>query len=192
MANLTGNAAGLTGGTSPAVVITESNSPAGASTAYIDILFDALRAEATGTIQFNSAFWRTDAPFASGDVNTPGLINEAGSFGPLSSPLSPFDPANPSDPYKVRIFSVPMQAKPVGPAHVHADPVEDTVNHPSTVYNENGEVEFEEINYGTVSITVDSTFGAVNDTFNVERGRRPVPRSLRWPTTRSSPARAAS
>jgi VCBS repeat-containing protein len=164
--NMTGNAAGLTGGTSAAVAVTESNSPAGASTVYMDILFDALRAEATGAIQFNSAFWRTDAPFASGDVNTPGLINEAGSLGPFF-PTSPFDPSNPSDPYKVRVFSVPMRAKQSGLLSFTSDPVEDTINHPSTVYNENGEVEFDEISFGSVSITVDATFAAVNDTFNV-------------------------
>jgi large repetitive protein len=164
--DMTGNASGLTGGTNAAVSVTESNSPAGASTVYMDILFDPVLAEATGAIQFNSSFWRTDAPFASGDILTPGLINEAGSLGPFF-PTAPFDPANPSDPYKVRVFSVPMRAKQSGLLTFTADPIEDRINHPSTVYNENGEVDFEEISYGSVSITVNTTFAAVNDTFNV-------------------------
>jgi VCBS repeat-containing protein len=165
--NLTGNASGLTGGTSPTVGVVESNTPSGVFSSYFDVLFEPARAEVNGPISFNSAYFNTSPPFASGDTDTPGLVNEVGSSGPLTLPTPPLDPQNPGDPFKVRLFSLPMKAKQSGLLTFTADPSDDTDAHPSAVYLQNEEVEFAEITFGTVSVTIDATFAAVNDTLNV-------------------------
>ena len=175
VANLTGNAASLTGGTSATISVTESNTPAGVFSTYFDVLFDAARAEATGPISFNTAYFNPNPPFSSGDTNTPGLINEVGSSGPLVLPTPPLDPQNPGDPFEVKLFSIPMRAKQSGQLTFTADPADDTDAHPSAVYLDNDEVGFPEIVFGTTSITVDATFAAVNDTLNVNEDAQNQP-----------------
>ncbi len=154
--NLTGNAAGLTGGSGHAVAIEESLLPAGVASVYVDILFDAAKAEVPdgSTITYSASY----PLFHSGSTATPGLIDELGAFGQISGPLGPG---------KFELASIPMRAKQAGLLTFSTEPTDDPDNRPAGIYLQNDEVPFGEIRFGTASITIDATFQAVNDTVNV-------------------------
>jgi len=152
--NLTGNAAGLTGGTAPAITVTESTQPAGVASVYVDILFDPAKAEATGPITFGQNYQL----FQSGSTGTPGLIDELGAFGPITGFLGAG---------KFEMASIPMKAKQSGLLTFTTEQTDDPGGRAAGVYGENTAVPFELTRYGTASITVDATFQAVNDTVNV-------------------------
>jgi len=155
--NLTGNASALTGGSGHAVTVQESLEPAGVASVYIDILFDAAKAEVTGPITYGTSYQL----FKSGSTATPGLIDELGAFGPITGPIGPG---------KFEMASIPMKAKQAGQLFFSSNPTDDSGARPAGVYLDNEEVPFEETRYGTASITVNQaalTFQAVNDTVNV-------------------------
>jgi VCBS repeat-containing protein len=155
--NLTGNAAGLTGGSGHAVSIQESLEPAGVASVYVDILFDPAKAEVTGPITYGTLYQL----FKSGSTAIPGLIDELGAFGQISGPIGPG---------KFEMASIPMKARQAGLLSFTTNPTDDPAARPAGVYLENEEVPFEEIRFGTTSIMINQaalTFQAVNDTVNV-------------------------
>ncbi len=132
-----------------------SNDPQGVFSAYLDVLFDALKAEATGPIVFGSNYQL----FQSGTTSTAGLINEVGAVGPLTTPTGSG---------VTELARIPMRAKQAGLLTFTADPADDLANHITALYGEEGSVDFAAIRFGTASIEVETTFLTVNDTFNVD------------------------
>jgi VCBS repeat-containing protein len=134
----------------------------GAFSVHLDVLFDALKAEAIGQIVYGSSY----QSLPQGSTSTPGLINELGAVQTnLTTPLGDG---------VFELARIPMRAKQAGLLTFTADPADDE-NSITAFFPTSGSgagnpspVPFAAIRFGTTSIEVETTFLAVNDTFNVD------------------------
>ena len=125
----------------------------GVFAAYTDILWDAAKAVATGPVQFSTAYGGQQ----SGSISTPGLVDEAGAFAGTTE----------LGPGAHEVFRVPMRATGSGNLLFSTDPADVFPAHDTALYGDTAAVPLEEIRFGTASVTINATFNAVNDTFNV-------------------------
>jgi VCBS repeat-containing protein len=116
---------------------------------YQDITFDGTKATVTGPIVYTETY----SGGKSGNTDTPGLIDEVGSFAGLTE-LGP----------NVReVLSIPMRATAAGTLTFAGDDADASPAHDVLIYGQDGGIADSEIRYGSVSLTVGSTFTAVND-----------------------------
>jgi cyclophilin family peptidyl-prolyl cis-trans isomerase len=125
----------------------------GVFAAYMDILWDGAKAVATGPIQFSTQYGGQQ----SGSTATAGQADEAGAFAGT----------NELGPGAHEVFRIPMRATGSGNLLFSADPADVFPAHDTALYGDTAAVPLEEIRYGTAAITINATFNAVNDTFNI-------------------------
>jgi chitinase len=85
--------------------------PQGVFSGYLDVLYNSSRASVSGPLTFGTSY----GAGTSGDVSTPGLMNELGAF---STSLSPLGPA------EQMLFSIQMTATATGTITFDADPAD--------------------------------------------------------------------
>jgi cyclophilin family peptidyl-prolyl cis-trans isomerase len=127
--------------------------PEGVFAAFLDILFDAQLVQVDGTISYGSTF--PNSP--SGETGTPGLIDELG--GVASSATYGGE--------EVLLATIPMRAQQSGDVTFTGEEADDVPANYVLLHGENTFVPAERIIYGTTSLTVDISFGAVADSYNV-------------------------
>lgn len=111
----------------------------GVFSAYADVEFDSNLATTTGEINFVAPY--TGAP--TGDLNTPGLINDAGAL----------DGTTPLGPSERLLFTVPMKAIGSGTLMFSSNPA-DALGLDVTVYGINEAISPEEIEFGSVALEI--------------------------------------
>ena len=112
----------------------------GVFAAYTDVTFDASLATTTGTVVHADPYTN----FRSGDVSTPGLIDEAGGFDGL-------DPLGESERL---VFSVPMQATLAGELTLTADPADEIPAHSVLTFDSVTPIPTDDIEYGETTLTI--------------------------------------
>lgn len=128
--------------------------PHGVFAAFTDITWDSTKATVTGPIVFSSDYGGD----TSGSTATAGLIDEAGAI----SGLSELGGA------AKKVFSIPMRSSATGNLVFSTNPADLLPDHDILLNQNNGiAILEEEITFGTTSITVNASFNAVADTFNV-------------------------
>jgi len=128
--------------------------PYGVAAGFMDITWDAAKAEVIGAITYGSTY-----PLQRQGAVSPGLLNEVGAFSGQTMPEDPYEPT--------LLFSVPMRATASGGLTFTADPADVLPANHVLVHGEDTAVEHHEVAYGSVSATIDLSFGAVADTFTV-------------------------
>lgn len=130
----------------------------GVFAAYMDVEWDSTKAVATGPIQFSSAYGGQQ----SGTVS-PGLIDEVGAFaGTNELGIGAHE-----------VFRIPMRTTGTGNLVFIAGPADALPAHQVLVYDlpveQGGDptVDQQEVRYSSTTVTINATFNAVNDTFNV-------------------------
>lgn len=135
------------------VFASDLRSPAkGVFSAYMDVVYDSTKATVTGAITYSSNY----GSGRQGSTSTAGLIDEVGAFSGTSELGS-----GPKE-----IFSIPMRATGSGVLNFALNPA-DNSSLEMLVYGENPEIPDTQVHYSATSITVGSTFNAVNDAFTV-------------------------
>lgn len=126
--------------------------PEGVFALFADLGFDSSKVQVTGAIQFNGGY----TVGTSGTVTT-NLIDEIGG---VSNSLVPINGG-----LKL-IFEVPMKVLAGGQLTFTTEPADLSPSHDVLLFGTEAVVSSAEVKYGTLSIGVDTTFNAVNDTFN--------------------------
>ena len=125
----------------------------GVFSAYMDILWDSTKATVNGPITFSAEY-----PIQrSGTTTTPGLLDEVGGVGSVSSEIGPG---------LHELFRIPMVASGSGTLTFVADPADILPAHDALLYGDNAAVN-DEVRFGSATVTINASFNAVNDTFNV-------------------------
>ncbi|MDX1943991.1 MAG: Ig-like domain-containing protein [Pirellulaceae bacterium] len=130
----------------------------------LDVAYTAARAQVTASALTFGVF---SAATPHGSVSSPGLIEEVGGTNAEILTAAIGGSAIPDQTGLKEIFRVPMKATAAGQLTFTSDPAEDTASSPTVYYPENTQIPVGKINYGTVSIVVNSTFQVVNDSPNV-------------------------
>ncbi len=128
--------------------------PQGVYALYADLLFDPALAEVVTTNTFEYG-----TNYQSGNSGTPGtgIVDEAGAFSSQSTFLGPGEQF---------IFSVRMKALSAGTLTVASDPA-DTDGREIALFDRDNEVPTSQVQYGAVSLAINSTFTAVADSITV-------------------------
>ncbi len=124
----------------------------GVFSAYMDILWDSTKAAVNGPITYGSEYPTQQ----SGNTATPGLIDEVGAVSVTNEIGQGLH----------ELFRVPLIATGSGNLIFVADPADVLPAHDVTIHGESEAVN-DEVRFGSASITINATFNAVNDTFNV-------------------------
>lgn len=127
-------------------------SDAGVFSAYADVVWNAAKANATGSLVYGSSYTS-----ARSGVVSAGLIDEVGGTASLS-PLGPGE---------FELFKIQMQATQSGTITFSSNPADNNSARPVLLYNLSDDQLTDQTRYGSVSLNVDLPFDAVNDTFNV-------------------------
>ena len=138
--------------------------PTGVFAVGLDVAFNAAKAQFTAS---QLTFGVFSAAVPHGSLTTPGMIEEVGGTNSQILNAAINGTPIPNQSGLKEIFSIPMKAVQSGQLTFSADPAEDTSSSPTVYYPENTQVPVAKINFGTVSIVVDATFQAVNDTPSV-------------------------
>lgn len=129
----------------------------GVFSAFTDILFDSNVIEPIATDPINHGTQYNSVP--SGDVATPGVVNELG--GVTKDLFTNLD----GDP---RVLAeVTFRAKVAGNPALRLDPADSTLNE-NLLYEDTTPVTNSKISYGTSNFAVGANFALVNDTFNFD------------------------
>ena len=124
----------------------------GVFAAYMDILWDSTKATVNGPITYGSEYGTQHSGTASaGQIDEVGAVAGSNELGQGLHDL----------------FSIPMVANGSGTLTFVADPADNLPAHDALVYGQNSAVN-DEVRFGSVSISVNASFNAVNDTFNVD------------------------
>lgn len=128
--------------------------PQGIFALYADLLFDPALAEVSTTQTFEYG-----EVYQSGKSGTPGtgIVDEVGAFSSQSSFLGPGEKF---------VFSVRMRALSAGALTVTSDPA-DTDGREIALFDRDDEVPVNQVQYGSVTLNINSTFTAVNDSLTV-------------------------
>ncbi|MHB0957288.1 MAG: Ig-like domain-containing protein [Pirellulaceae bacterium] len=124
----------------------------GVFAAFLDVLYNQQLVTTNGAISFGSQF--PNQPLQ--DLTTPGLINETGA-------VAGFTPLGSSE---YLLFSVPMRAIHTGMAQFTADPADNPSNE-ALLFGGTAGLPLDDINFGSVTLTVNPAFNAVDDLFLV-------------------------
>jgi len=115
--------------------------PQGVFSGYLDVLYTSSRASVSGAPTFGSNY----GAGTSGDVGTPGLMNEVGAFSTVLSPLGPSEQM---------LFSVQMTATAVGTITFDADPADNLPANHVLLYLQDSPVLQNLIDYVDTSLIV--------------------------------------
>ncbi len=113
--------------------------PAGVFRAYLDVLFDSQRVSLPSGLQHGPWY----SYLRSGDLSTPGLIDEAGGV----SFVAPGDP-------EPLLFSAVVAAKAVGTATFQADPADLQPEHDVTLYRPDPTIALDPVDYGSLTLQI--------------------------------------
>jgi cyclophilin family peptidyl-prolyl cis-trans isomerase len=120
---------------------------------FADLNYDPAKLQITGAVQFNGGY--TVGP--SGSTTTPGLVDELGA---VSSNTSPINTG-----LKL-MFEIPMKVLAGGQFSITTDPADSLPAHDVLLFGQDPPVPSNQVKYGSLSLSVDTTFTAVNDTFS--------------------------
>lgn len=126
--------------------------PEGVYAMFADLGFDSSKVQITGAIEFNGGY----TAGASGTAAT-NLIDEIGAFSNSTVPVN--------GGLKL-VFEVPMKILAGGQLTFTTEPADVSPAHDVLLFGSEDVVPPAAVKYGTVSISVDTTFNAVSDTFN--------------------------
>jgi cyclophilin family peptidyl-prolyl cis-trans isomerase len=118
-----------------------------------DLNFDPAKVQITGAVQFNGGY----TVGTSNSTATAGLVDELGA---VSSNTAPINTG-----LKL-MFEIPMKILAGGQISFTTDPAETLPAHDVLLFGQDPPVPSSAVKYGSLSIGVDTTFTAVNDTFN--------------------------
>ncbi len=102
-------------------------------------------------VQFGPDYSRLPLPVNSGDVRTPGLINEIGAIQAGDAPLGPAEKL---------LFTITLTATAVGTASFIGDPADISPLHDTLLFQPPSAVPFDEIRYGFDSVNIVSAGGS--------------------------------
>ncbi|MHB0955706.1 MAG: S8 family serine peptidase [Pirellulaceae bacterium] len=124
---------------------------AGIYAAYLDVLYDrslvSPNFDSTNALEFEIIFSDEYSSFISGDISTPGLLNEVG-----AAPTDLF--GLPLGPGRFELFRVVFTATAAGVAEFVGDPADETPDHDVLYYRPPSVVPLDSINYGLTSLTI--------------------------------------
>lgn len=118
-----------------------------------DLNFDPAKVQITGAVQFNGGY----TVGTSGSTATAGLVDELGA---VSSNTAPINTG-----LKL-MFEIPMKILAAGQIGFTVDPADTLPAHDVLLFGQDPPVPSSAVKYGSLSVSVDTTFSAVNDTFN--------------------------
>ena len=120
---------------------------------FADLNYDPAKLQITGAVQFNGGY--TVGP--SGSTATAGLVDELGA---VSSNTVPINTG-----LKL-MFEIPMKVLAGGQFSITTDPADSLPAHDVLLFGQDPPVPSNQVRYGSLSLSVDTTFTAVNDTFS--------------------------
>ncbi len=120
---------------------------------FADLNFDPAKIEITGEIQFNGGY----TVGTSGSTTIPGLVDELGAVSNSTAPINTG--------FKL-MFEIPMRILSGGQISFTTEPADILPSHDVLLFGQDPAVPSSAVKYGSLSISVDTTFTAVNDTFN--------------------------
>lgn len=121
---------------------------------YLDLLYSSSLIEPSGEIAFGSQL----ANGKSGDLATPGIVDEVGSFQQSIHPVLGGESL---------LFTIPFSATAAGQAVFQSDPADVLPAHAVLVYGNNEPIPDDRIAYGGLILDVVSEVVAVDDSFHV-------------------------
>ncbi len=127
----------------------------GVFSGYFDVEWDSALAEVVGSITYGQRYPNVQ----SGDFSTPGLLDEVGATSGSIAPLGPGE---------FLLFSVEMEAVGSGQINFNTNAPDNLPFNEILVYGTTDEVPPDSVDFGNTSLTVDLTFAADNDLFNVD------------------------
>jgi large repetitive protein len=120
---------------------------------FADLNYDSTKVQVTGNVQFNGGY----VVATSGTTTTAGLVDELGA---VSSNTVPINTG-----LKL-MFEIPMKVLAGGQLSFTTDPAELLPSHDVLLFGQDPPVSSTAVKYGSLSISVDTTFSAVSDTLN--------------------------
>ncbi len=121
----------------------------GVFAAFLDVIYNQQLVAINGPITYGTEY-RTQ-PLQ--DLSTPGLINETGAVAGIT-PLGGSE---------FLLFSVPLRAIRAGEAQFTADPPDNLPSNEPLLFGLNQGLALDDVNFGSVSLTVNPAFGANDD-----------------------------
>ncbi len=121
---------------------------------FADLNYDPAKVQVTGAVEFNGGYLVA----TSGDTTTSGLVNEVGA---VSSSTVPINAG-----LKL-MFEIPMKVLAGGQFSFTTDPADVFPAHDVLLFGQDPPVPTAAVKYGSLTLSVDTTFTAVNDTFTV-------------------------
>lgn len=122
---------------------------AGVFAAYLDIMYDDAMTSVVGDVDFAELY----STVTSGDLSTPGMMDNIGGLGVIFPTLEPLGID------EKLVFSVPMRAEAEGIASFVGADAESDIQHPVLVYGSNAAVPAKDVDFGAINtrLAFDST-----------------------------------
>ncbi len=120
---------------------------------FADLNYDPAKVQVTGEVQFNGGY----TVGTSGSTTTAGLVDELGAVSNSTAPIN--------SGLKL-MFEIPMRVLAGGQLTFTTDPADSLPAHDVLLFGRDPAVASAEVKYPSLTISVDTTFTAISDTFN--------------------------